>query len=64
MRRDETSVGVVALGGAAGSVLLYLAGPALEALVGERPPPGVEAAIGTLITAALAWALPARLRRP
>ena len=64
MRRDETSVGVVALGGAAASILLYLSGPALEAAVGERPPPGIEAAAGTLITAALAWLLPARLRRP
>lgn len=63
MRSDETSVGIVALGGAAGSVMLYLAGPALEAMVGERPPAGVEAAVATLITAALAWLLPARLRR-
>jgi hypothetical protein len=60
---QDTSVGVVALGGSAASVLLYLLGPALEALVGERPAPGVEAAIGTLLTAALAWVLPARLRR-
>ena len=61
-RPSDTSVPVVAVGGALASVVLWLAAPLLEALVGERPPAGVEAALGTLITAALAYWMPARLR--
>jgi len=62
-RQSDTSIPVVALGGALSSVVLYLVGPVLEALVGERPPPGMEAALATLITAAIAWRMPARLGR-
>jgi hypothetical protein len=62
-RQSDTSIPIVALGGALSSVLLYLAGPALEAVVGERPPPGLEAALATLITAGIAWRMPARLGR-
>ena len=62
-RQTDTSVSVVALAGALAAVVLYLASPVLEAWVGERPPPGLEAALGTLITAALTYWLPARLGR-
>jgi hypothetical protein len=62
VRGPETSVPVVALAGAAASILLYLLGPALEAVIGERPPPGMEAALGTLLTAGAAYWMPARLR--
>ena len=62
-RASDTSIPVVALGGAISSVVLYLAGPMLEAWVGERPPAGLEAALATLITAAIAWRMPARLGR-
>jgi len=55
---NETQVSIVALGGALASIVIYLSAPMLETLIGERPPPGIEAAAGTLITAALAWLLP------
>jgi hypothetical protein len=62
MKGSETSVPVVALAGAAASILLYLLGPMLERIIGERQPPGMEAALGTLLTAAAAYWMPARLR--
>lgn len=62
-RQTDTSIPMVAVGGAVASIALYLLSPLLESWVGEEPPPGMEAALGTLITAAITYWLPARWSR-
>lgn len=61
---NQTTVTVVVLGGAAASVALWLA---VELGAIGQPPPGVESALGVLLTAGLAWILPsdvvAKIRR-